>query len=529
MHLRVVKTLSATLILVSTLFLAGSVSAGEKTRRSESIGAASSATRENAPKKVTIALGNKANTLDPDLAGTELELVVLHLIGGTLYKLPATGPAIPELASAAHFSRNGLTQTYTLRRNLKFSDGRALTSRDVAATIGRSINDKSNGYAGLFKPITKVTAPNPRTVVFKLSRPYPSLPTILAEPSAMILPARSLNASAGTPIDPNFFNSPVSAGPYKLQSWGGGPELDLVPNSFYVGPKPLVPLVRFLSIPDFNARVNELRSGQIDFTAQLPPALIPSLQSTSGIHVGAQKINGYEAVFMNDQSPPLDNTRVRRAISLAIDRQQIAHTVFFGQVPPLAGFWPTTMPGYDPKISTKQDVAQAKKLLVGTPCASGCTLQLLYQDNSQPWADQAAVIIQNNLQEIGITVQLVHEDQPTVNGALAAGKYQLSIWVIGDYPSSVPDGLLAYGLLKDGGQNATYSGYNSPTMVRLIKQADESVGASRRAALKKIQSLFLKDQPFATIADFFFVNASRLPKKIVSMGGTAFIQVDGTG
>lgn len=95
------------------------------------------------------------------------------------------------------------------------------------------------------------------------------------------------------------------------------------------------------------------------------------MQSTSGIHVKVDNSYGWQTLDMWNGSPPLNDPRVRRAISLALNRDQLVRTVLFNKVPPLAGFFPSTLPGYDPSIPTTPNVAQAKRLLAGTACAHG--------------------------------------------------------------------------------------------------------------------------------------------------------------
>lgn len=486
-------------------------------------GAPAQSSVTDTPRLVTVAVGAKPATLDPDLAGSITDADAVHLIAGTLFNLRGSGVSSPGLASGVHVSADGLTQTYSLRPELRFSDGSPLTAQDVVATFERSMHDKSNTQAGFLKPVTGVSAPDAHTVVFRLSRPYPSFRTILGYPAFAILPAKDLNPSKGT-AKGNFFADPVSAGPYKLLSWGGGLTETFVVNPYYWGPKPLVHTVRFVTIPDFNTSLNELRSGQVDFSMALPPSMLPALDHMSGIHALAVKAYGFSALFMNDSRPPLNDVRVRRAISLAVNRDEIAKNVFSGKNTPIAGFWPSIMTGYDPSISTRPDVARAKQLLAGTQCAHGCSIKLVYETADQPWAAQAVVIIQNNLAAIGIKVQLAQVDAVTEVADIGGEKYQMSLYGLYD-SANVPDGLAAWGLLKSGGLNSLFSGYNSPRMNQLVAQADESTGSARQTALREINVLFGQDQPFVPIADWLDVSASRLPQSILSTGASNFVDV----
>jgi ABC-type transport system substrate-binding protein len=477
---------------------------------------------DGSPAQITVAVGTRPATMDPDLVTSITDVDAMNLIAGTLFRWQ-NNATVPDLASGVKTSANGLTQTFTLRPHLKFSDGTPLTAKDVAATLTRGKNDKSNGYGGLYKPIVSATATSPHTVVVKLTRPYPSLSTILTEPEFAVLPAKDLNPAKGTAVGKSL-DLPVSAGRYKLQSWGGGPTEVFVSNPNYWGKKPSVGKVTFTTIPDFTARQNALRSGQVDMIISVPPSLIPATQQISGVRIGGTGLYGFSALFTNDLKPPLNNVNVRKAISLAIDRDRIARNVFYDKVHALAGFWPSTMDGYDPSISTKPNPDAAKKLLAGTPCAKGCTLQLIYALSDTPWAEQVAILIQDDLKKIGIKTNLVQLDGGDIIGKMFKSQYQIG--VLGVYDTAhIPDGLMAYALQKDGGLNSIFSGYNSPKMNALMKTVIESTGAKRLKALEAMNGQFVKDQPYATLSDFPFFYATKLPDSVVTIGPDGYIDI----
>jgi ABC-type transport system substrate-binding protein len=475
-----------------------------------------------ATTQFSVALGTRPATLDPDLVSSITDVDAMHLIAGTLFRWEHNA-TVPDLASGVKTSANGLIQTFTLRPKLKFSDGSPLTAKDVAATMTRAKNDKSNGYGGLYKPIVSVTARNARTVVVKLSRPYPSLPTIMTEPEFAILPAKDLNVAKGS-ANGKFLDSPISAGRFKLQSWGGGPTEVFVANPNYWGKKPSVDKITFDTISDFTARQNALRAGQVDLIISVPPSLIPATEQISAARVAGTGLYGFSALFTNDLKPPLNDVRIRKAIALAIDRDRIAKNVFYNKVRALAGFWPSTMDGYDPSISTKPNPDKAKKLLAGTACAKGCTLQLIYALTDTPWGEQVSILIQDDLKKIGIKTNLVQLDGGDIIGKMFKGQYQIG--VLGVYDTAkVPDGLLSYALQKNGGLNSLFSGYNSAKMNALMTTATQSTGAKRQKALRAINGQFLHDQPYATLSDFPFIYATTLPASLITIGPDGYIDV----
>jgi len=469
-----------------------------------------------APASATIAWAAQIDGLDPLTGFANQALAAMHLYGGYLYDINSDGKTVPGLAASSTTSSDGLTWTFKLRPGLKFSDGSALTSADVKATIDRAKADKANGYAGLFAPIKSVQAPDPQTAIFQLTRPYTSLPTVLGEPEFMILPTSGLSQGK------SFFNKPVSAGAYMLESWNGN-DSSYVVNPNYWGPKPLIKTIDFTTITDFNSRLSQLQSGQVQAVVDLPPSVLPQLQGSSAISARVVQIYGFGVLNMFIKKPPLDNLNLRKAISLAIDRAKIAKDVWNGQNTAYAGFWPPTMDGYDQSISTAQDLTEAKKLVADSPCAGGCTLKMQYTD-SYPSSGQTALIIQSNLNQIGIKTQLVSLDNAVWFNNMYNGTYQLSVSNLYDY-ANVPDGMVAYAIDPAGGLNANYSGWDSKAAIAAGNDAIVSSGSARSDALAKVNQEFLKDQPYATINTYAVVFASRLPKDLVTLTASEFVDV----
>jgi peptide/nickel transport system substrate-binding protein len=483
----------------------------------------SSASTSTIPKVLTVAFGGAAETLDPNLAEIATDIDVLHLIGGNIFTL-SNGKPTAGLAKTYVTSDNGLLVTIGLRPNLEFSNGQPLTSADVAATLERSKNNKANLYGGFLAGITSIDTPNKNEVVLHLSQPYPSLPTILAESENMILPKSDLNPATGT-ASASVASSPVSDGQYILKSWGGSTTVVMTANPHYWGPKPLIPKVVFVTIPDFNARIDQLRSGAVTMANAIPPALISALKGAPGISVEVSRYYGWNQLDINDRVAPLNNVNVRHAISLAVNRKELTTDALQGVVPPLAGFWPQTMTGYDPAISTTPNIAQAKQLLVGTPCAHGCTIQMYFETDDMPYSPQGAVILQNSLATIGIHLQLVEVENSAMGGYLSAGKYQMAYSNTNDF-ANIPDGLMLYGLQPAGG--AMFSGYNSPTMNHIILEVDESSGARRLALLQQVDLQFAKDQPWVPLSGGLDVWLTRVSPKVAWLDDTAIVEVAGS-
>ncbi len=478
------------------------------------VGAEATSKEEHAYTPVTVAYSSKVDTLNPHISVSYAGTSALHLIGGNLFELRGNG-VVPGLAQSSKVSRNGLVWTLTLRRGLRFSDGSPLTSRDVAATFRHFLQDKANAYVALLDPVRSFATPNARTIVIKMRHPYGSFATVLASQQMTIFPAAKLSSK-------KFFNAPISAGPYKLKSWGGTDTAVFVPNTLYWGPRPLVPQITFKTVADSSSALAQVASGQLSLAVGLPPNLISQIRSPAIAQL--TPIYGKEVLTMRGTAAPLNNVNVRRAISKALDRVKISQVVWGGKIKPLAGYWPSTMPAYDPKISTARDLEGAKKLLAGTPCANGCNLSLKYSSAAFPEQGPEALVIKSNLADVGVTVNLTDMDPGSYYNVFGTYDFQLVL-----YPATtlakLPEHLTQNELLYDGGQQAAYTGLRVPPIEAAVRQMSISSGPKSLAAAKRINGLFVQYTPFASLTDAALVWATRVPTNQIRVANTTFLDV----
>lgn len=478
----------------------------------------STGTSSKTPGNLTVGFAAKIQTLDPDLA-LDYGSSVLHLIGGTLYEADGD-KAVPGLAGGEPtVSADKLTWTIKLRDGLTFSDGTPLTSKDVKASFDRARNDKASVNLTLLQPITAVSAPDASTVELQLNRPYSSLQTILTYPQFVVFPAASVDTKG-------FFDAPVSAGPYVLKSWGGGNTATLAANPKYAGEKPTVATLAFTVVPDTNSQLAQVQSGQLDMAYAVPPNLISQIKKPATAEV--TPAYGMETMTMRTTTDgPLSEVGVRKAISAAIDREQLSKVVWQGKVKAQSGLWPSTMAGYDDSQASAPDVAAAKAALKGTSCETGCKLSLTYSSAAFPEHAQEAPVIRASLATIGIDVTLKNVDAVTLFDSLG-GSFELLLFPLFDL-GSVPDGIVSYGLSET--TQVQYSGLKLPGLADAAKQAQQETGQAKADGLKALDDLLKTNQPWTPLTGYAVVTASRQPVTTIGVGPSTLIQVarsDGT-
>ncbi len=507
--------------IASALLLAACSSGGSPSTPGANQGGTAAVTK--APAAVTVAFPSKMNNLDPDLGYNVQEINAIGLFGEGLYEFRYGTASKPEpgLAESATTSANGLTWTFKLRPGLKFSTGAPLTSADVLATLNRDRTNAANVWSFFAQPIKSVSAPDASTVIITLKQPYPYLPTILAESGFSILPASSYKHGAS-------LTKPVSAGPYMIASWSGGNNATFVANPNYWGPKPVIKTVKFTTITDFNAGLAQLRTGQVSMAEGLPMSIQPQL-ATGGLQWKLQQMYGFYGFPFNNDSAPFNNVNVRKAVSLALNRQQMNQVVWRGLAHPVSSFWPDTMAGYDKSISTAPDVAAAKKLLAGTPCAHGCTIQLDISPILGGWASQLAQVAASNLSDIGIHVNITSLTATQYNNdVILHPKYQMSLAFLYDY-ANIPVGMLEYAALPGSFFRGFYSDWKDPKLVAAITSASQVTGSGKAAALQEINRLFEQDMPYATIATDNDLWAQRVSSKFIDVEPTDQVEVARAG
>ena len=457
-----------------------------------------------APSALKIGYNAPVDSLDPNKSGSLQSIYVLRLIGATLTQYGSRGG--PGLASSLDESSDHLSYTAKLRPDVKFSDGASVTAADVKASFERVRNDKAALHRGDLAALRSIETPDDQTVVFHLSRPFPSFPLFASMTFFTIFPKAALEQGK------SFFEKPISAGPYKIDSFSGS-NLTLSVNESYFGPKPKVKTLSFSVVQDPGTRLAQVKSGQLNFGYDLPPSLVP--QMTGNTHPVVLTAPGMIELIPNFKSAPVSDVRVRQAISAAVDRDAINRVVFQGKSTPNASPWPKAFTGlYDDSIPTAADADKAKQLLQDTACESGCKIKLLFYTDI-PWAQQTALVIQQNLKAVGIDVQLDGKDSASGVEDLKNGRFQM---LLGPTTALVqaPDQWTTRNLDPAAGL-VSFGKYQSDKMSELIAKIATVPREQQVDVGKQITQQFEADQPLISLVDYPIVSASNVPDDVLGM------------
>lgn len=432
--------------------------------------------------------GNSADpeSLDPLQARSEPALNILRDLHEGLTTLDASGRVIPGAARSWAVSADGLEWVFELDPAARWSDGRPVHAGDfVLAFQQMAAPAVASPHRELFAAIVgmsgaadgpAVRAEDERTLRIMLDRPTPWLDELLAHPAAS--PRRD-----DVPPD-----GKVSSGAFRLGERVPGSHLLLLRNAAYRAADSVsLDRVRYLSLPDQASELSRYRADELDMTYTVPVSRVPWLQE----HVPAElRISPYLAVYFygfNTRQPPLDDPRVRRALSLAVDRELIAGRVVGAGELPACNLVPPGLPGYAPprdklceqRRSVRLEAARALLAEAGYGADNPLRLEIRY--NSGELHDRVAVAVGAFWRDgLGIETDLVREEFRVLLGNVRAGdvtQVYRGSW-IADFAQ--PDSFLGI-LAADSQVNGT--GWSDPEYDRLLRAAAAADDAATRMRL----------------------------------------------
>ena len=281
-------------------------------------------------------------SLDPTTAPAAAigEVVHYNVLEG-LTKINASGSVSALLAEDWSSDPDGKSYTFRLRKGVKFQDGTAFDAAAVKFSFERAKADGSTNKAkkGVFDNISSITTPQPDLVILTLNNPDATLPFRLGENTAVILSPKSA-ATAST--------QPMGTGPFKVDSWQKGSAITLVRWDGYRDVASIkLRRVTFRFINDNAAQVAALLAGDIDGMPRFGAVQnLKQLQADKRFVVEIGSTAGKGILAINNKKKPLDDVRVRRAISHAIDRQAFIDGVLEGLAKPIGSHAAPTDVGY---------------------------------------------------------------------------------------------------------------------------------------------------------------------------------------
>lgn len=452
-------------------------------------------------QSLTMAVGAPVTSIDPHYHQLSPNTAVAHMIFGGLTMTDGNARVIPNLAESWR-AVDATTWEFKLRRGVKFHNGSDFTAEDVAFTFERvpKVPNSPSSYAIYTRPITKVEIVDSHTLRLHTATPYPLMPTDLAQ--VMILDSKT-HAEATT----EGFNAgpmAIGTGPYRMVSHRNGDRIEFERNDDYFGEKPHWERVTYRMIISEASRTAALLAGDVEFIDQVPTSDLARLRRDQKIAIS--EITGLRLIFLgfdhsregaspfvtdNDGKPiernPLKDPRVRRALSVAIDREAITSRIMEGAAIPAGQFLAEGRFGYAPEITPPAaDTAAAKKLLAEAGFPNGFRVTLHGPNDRYPNDSRIIQAIGQMWTRAGVRTSIDALPWSTYIGR--AGKQDFSTFLVGwgttSGEASNPLRNLTATADREKGYGASNRGkYSNPELDRLLDQAMQELEDTKREAL----------------------------------------------
>jgi peptide/nickel transport system substrate-binding protein len=375
-------------------------------------------------------------------------------------KAAADFHTIPGLAESWKGSEDKRTWTYKLRDGLKWSDGKPLTSEDIAWTVNTSRKEEWLNHSATTANLT-VTAPDPTTVVIKSSVDDPKLPTM----DVYILPKHIWGKMSAAERRKYEGEDGVGSGPFVLEKFEKGQFARFKANPHYYKGKPAVDKVVLRKFNNPDAEVAALKTGELDAAWNIPGNAFTQLEKDPNIVTNEGFQGSFSEIALNGGDglkkphPALLDPEVRKAIAHAIDKKVIVDRVLAGHGKPVETMTPSPDPSWLPELSADQiydfDLDKARSILeeagykdtdgdgVREMPGGGQPLKFTYYARSDGETGQeVAEFMTGWLDEIGIATTVKVADDSQLTTIIGKGEYDMFSW--GWTPFVDPDPMLSY-------------------------------------------------------------------------------------
>jgi peptide/nickel transport system substrate-binding protein len=473
---------------------------------------------------LTVGVPDDVTTLDGIFASADRSLEVImncyeplmtHAFReeGTIFRFvpeELVGGALEDLSVA----EDGLTWTLRVRPGVRFPAGGEVTAATVARLFERNFSVPGSGGRFVLQEIGRVAGIESIRVTGEYEL------TVRTEERNPLF-ARILVLSNATPFDPEALanhgsgspwaeawmaSNTAGAGPFRLDRWTPGVEVQLVRNeSYWRGPAPIQRVVMKV-VPAAADRMMLLSSGALDLVERLSAEEIEALSKLEGLRVLSIPSTSTVQIGMNNRMPPFHDPRVRRAVAYALPYEDLLRHVYFGRARRAVGPVPLGFPGRvsgDPPYNHHPERARA--LLVEAGFAEGLDVELA-MDSGSPDEETLAVFVRAALARVGIRARIRKLTPAVFAEERARRRLPLfldeAFWWVYD-----PAYALLLGYTTEGFLN--HVGYSSPDVDRIVASARSAAGRERERLLGDAERRIIEDVPSAWIVQPNFNLAMR--------------------
>lgn len=460
---------------------------------------------------LTVGAAQGIGKLNPAESGTAWELVLFPLMYDGLVQIGQKGDVEPDLAKKWSASADSKTWTFDLRSGVKFSNGKALSAKDVVDSFNYYMApDTTTQFKNNLAQISAVKATSDSQVVFTLKAADTLFPSTINS-------IKALDMSAMGSID----KAPVVTGPYQVKAYTPNDTLDLVRNPDYFGQVQGPDEIKLVTASDASAAITGLQSGDLDSVWSVPLSQVKSLKG-GGFNVAEPDVIGqYVSWEVDTTTPPFNDVRARQALAYAVDQDAILKDAYYGvgTTSPTNNPIANNSPNYGGNlIDYSYDLNKAKQLFSEAGVNSGTKLTWYGVSNQYPEWNTSAQILQASLAKIGIKLSIKNVDIASwPQQFYPAGKHFPGM-IVPNFQSYQPVPSDLFQFLRSGRCECNW---NNAQFDKLYNKALATPDADRNGVWAKMQELENKDMPIYVPVQFATVTANS-PR-------VSGVWVDGTG
>jgi peptide/nickel transport system substrate-binding protein len=400
---------------------------------------------------------------------------------------------------AESWQMKGARLQFKLRSGVRFHDGTPFSSKDIVASFKRILTDKQSLQAPNLGNIKEMDAPDDLTVVLTLKKADANA---LEDINGRLIMKHSAAEKMGEADNP-----PIGTGPFKFVSWDRSGQFVIRRNENYWGEAPKIDEVIYKVIQEDAARIAALEAGQVDLISNVPPHEVARLKSNPRLRV--QPVQGLRPIFLvlSPAYKPLDNVKVRRAITHAIDRERIIKHILEGNAYSLSGLLSPQVFGYEPTAKAyPYDAEKAKQLLIEAGFANGFEIDYYSPTGRYPKDREIAQVIVEQLSKVGIKANLKTPEWSIFNTDYKNGKYPIYLTGRG----SLTDADALFQQYFRTGTTKRVLGYSNPKLDEILDAEQQTFDPKKREKLLwDAHKIILEDAPAVPLWNSMDIYAHR--------------------
>jgi len=456
-----------------------------------------SSEEETSYSKVVISMGTAPKTLDPRISTDVASARVQQLVFNSLIKKNQRSELVPDLAESWDIIDN-TAYRFKLRKNVIFHDGTDFNAQDVKATFDAVLSDTlASPKKSAYDKLASITVVDDYTIIFKTTEPF--------APFLINMVLGIMPEEEAMKHNPDEIIKPVGTGPFKVIEQIGDEKILLEANADYFLEKPLLDRIEFKVVPDDAIRLMELEKGSVDFIENnIPADSVPRLRENPDLKVMTAPGTSYYYMGFNSRlkNHPTSETEVRRAIAMAINRDEIIEYVLGGLASKACSVLPEGHWAFNEELTQiPYDPVQAGEMLskAGYMIKDGSRFTIEFKVSQNKQSRKLAEIIQAQLAKIDIDVHIQSLEWGTFYEDIVKGNFQTYIlsWV-GVTDPDIYHSIFHSSSIPPNGRNRGQ--YVNSELDSLLDSARVELDQTTRTKLyREVQKILYNELPYISL------------------------------